>query len=107
MRANGLTTKHMERALTHMPMVPITTEIGSMTSSMAGEWNHGLMAQNTKANIKMARKMAEASSLSLTVPFMTENLKKTRSVAAGSITGPTASTLRVNGRGTRCTARAS
>ena len=55
-----------------------------MTSSMAGEWNRGLMAQNTRVNTKMARKMVEASSLSLTVPFMTENLKKTRSVVAGS-----------------------
>ena len=78
MRANGLMIKHMERALTHMPMVPITTEIGSMTSSMAGEWNLGQMAQNTRGNTKMARRTAEASSLSPTVPSMTENLKKTR-----------------------------
>ena len=78
MRANGLTIKHMERALTHMPMERITTEIGSMTSSMAGEWNRGLMAQNTKANIKMAKKTAVASSLLLTAHSMMENLKKTR-----------------------------
>ena len=78
MKASGLTTKHMERVLTHMQMAPITMEIGSMTSSMAGEWNLGQMAQNTRGNTKMARRTAEVSSLSPTVPSMTENLKKTR-----------------------------
>ena len=100
-------TKHMEKALTHMLMEPITTEIGLMTSNMVGEWNLGLTVPNMRVNTKMARRMAEVSSLLPMVPSMMENLKKTRSVAVENITGPTVNTSRVNGKETKCMARAS
>lgn len=100
-------TKRMERALTHMLMELITMEIGLMISSMAGEWNLGLMVPNMKVSIRMAKKTVEENLLLLMVPSTTENLRKTRSVEAENIIGPTANTLRVNGKGTRCMAKAS
>lgn len=97
-------TKLMEKEPTLMPMELTTMVIGLMISSMGGAWSHGLMAPNTKVNIKMGRKMGEESSLLLTVPSMMENSRRMRSVVKASITGPTANTSKVNGREIRCMA---
>jgi len=97
-------TKLTEKEPTLMPMELTITEIGLMISSMAGAWSHGLMAPNTKVNIKMARKMDVESSLLLTVPSMMENSRRMRSVVVASITGQMANTSKVNGREIRCMA---
>jgi hypothetical protein len=97
-------TKLTEKEPTLMPMELITMVIGSMISSMGGAWSHGLMARNTKVNIKMARKMGEESLHLPTVPSMMENSRRMRSVVKASITGRTANTSKVNGREIRCMA---
>jgi hypothetical protein len=70
---------------------------------MDGEWNHGQMAQNTKVNMLMGKKMGEANLLLQMVLSTMANLKKMKLVVEGNITGQTVNITKDNGRETKCT----
>ncbi len=74
-----------------------------MINSMDGEWNHGQMAQNTKVNMLMGKKMGEANLLLQMVLSTMANLKKMKLVVEGNITGQTVNITKDNGRETKCT----
>ena len=77
-RVNGVMTKHMEKALTHMLTVLITTVTGSRISSMAMAWNLGQMVPSMKVSIGMVRKTAKVNLLSQMALLMKENSKQMR-----------------------------
>ena len=105
MKANGSTTKHMEKALTHMLMEPITTEIGLMTSNMVGEWNLGLTVPNMRAIILTEKKKAKVNLLSLMAVSTKGSSDKMKYAAWEDIIGQMVSNMKVNGVTIKCMGR--
>ena len=60
----------------HMEMGHFTKETGQMTNKKDTEWNHGLMGQDMRVNIRMGRSINKVNLHLLMVVIMKESLNK-------------------------------
>ena len=90
-----------------MLMVPTMKGNGSMISSMAMVWNHGLTALAMKESMKMARRKVKAGLPSQTEAITREPSSTMRLVALVTTTGQMASHMPVTGARIKWMVRAS
>ena len=102
MKVNGLTIRHMAKALTHMPTEHTTMGIGLMISSMDMVWRVGLTVPSTRVSIEMAKKMASGNLPLQMEVSMKVSLEQMKYVGKESISGQMASSMKAPGRTTRC-----
>jgi len=95
-------TRLMEKELTHMLTVHITTVNGLMISSMEKVWNLGQMVPSMKENTSTARKKAKENLLLLMAVFTKENSNLMKYVDLDSIHGQMENNMKVSGLIIKC-----